>query len=131
MDHISQFRRMLADFLQANQFQVFSPVALSIAYFSMPDLPFKPSTGVFWIACVLVIVVVRLLFDVLGGKIQETWWCRAAKKAVAWFLEPSHSIDETPPTTNKFGDYLPRSPWRRHNPMDPSLEGTEMVGFGV
>lgn len=127
MDHFGQFMLTEAALWSANRLQVFSPIALGIAYFSMPELPFKPRPSVFFISCPLVIIFVRLLFDVLRGNVHETWWW----KGVTWLLNFSHSSHETSPTRKKFGSGLLRNLWGRRPRPDPSLEGTELVVIGV
>lgn len=55
-------------------------MALTIAYFSMPAavVAFKPSRITFFVALLVIMVLVRLLFDILGGRLLQTWWWHGA-----------------------------------------------------
>ncbi|QDS70485.1 hypothetical protein FKW77_010069 [Venturia effusa] len=103
---------------------VFSPIALSITYFSMPELPFKPTPQVFFVACALVLLLVKLLFDLSGGNVHETWWWRS----MIWLSNLSHSGSRTSSDGKGIGDGPVRHLWRR---SPTSLEDTEMETIAV
>jgi hypothetical protein len=74
--------RMLA-LSMANFLQILSPVALTIAYFSMPQavIPFKLDSKSFIVTTFTIMVVVRLLFVVIRALLRQPWWW---KKITAW-----------------------------------------------
>ncbi|RDI86230.1 hypothetical protein Vi05172_g3802 [Venturia inaequalis] len=62
---------------------VFSPIALTIAYFSLPAplLRATPSLPVFFLVCCGVLLLVRVLFDILGG-VEQIWWYKGMQSLV-------------------------------------------------
>ncbi|PSS22711.1 hypothetical protein M430DRAFT_16661 [Amorphotheca resinae ATCC 22711] len=62
---------------------ILSPVALTIAYFSMPQavIPFKLDSKSFIVTTFTIMVVVRLLFVVIRALLRQPWWW---KKITAW-----------------------------------------------
>jgi hypothetical protein len=53
---------------------IFSPIALSFAYFSMPPavIPFELNVKHFLISTVIFLIIVRLLFYIFGGQLHKT-----------------------------------------------------------
>jgi hypothetical protein len=89
--------------------QIFSPIAVCIAYFSMPTTVtgFVPSRTAFFSAMFLIMLCLRLLLDVYRGQVDQTWWW----KAIVWW-------------THKFAACLPGALMKsRHGPADPDPEG--------
>jgi hypothetical protein len=103
--------------------QVFSPIALTIAYFSMPQavIPFEQNVKHFLITIVVMAVIVQLLFFIFGDRVRHWLWRRVGGSA------KGAELDRIPSST---GDYLACLvavlTRRRRVSSDPSLEGTEM-----
>lgn len=79
-----------------NVAQIFSPIALTIAYFSLPTilLPGIPILPVFLLVFLGIAIMVRVLFDVSGNKVDQIWWYRGVKYLVVKFRSPTSSPDE-------------------------------------
>jgi hypothetical protein len=71
----SQHTRITAEWT----ISVFSPIALSFAYFSMPPalIPFELSVKHFAVSTLFFLIIVRLLFYVFGGQLHNTWLWKA------------------------------------------------------
>jgi hypothetical protein len=127
----SQFRFVRCEcsfFSAANLLQIISPIALATAYFSMPQavIPFKLNAKSFFIATLVIMAVVRLLFAVLGALLRQSWWW---KKITTWVK--TMQLDEMTRrlSTSHYGNRFALRGVRSY--PDRATEGVEMDTFGV
>jgi hypothetical protein len=114
---------------------VFTPVALTIAYFSMPQavIPFHMSFRSFLIALVVISAIVRLLFFLFGGRLRQSWlWQITGADVHLARLQgamPSNFYSVLGYNSNVLAAInLPHR--RRLTSEDPSVEGTELNNWG-
>lgn len=92
MDNIGLLKLTIGATQELTFFQIFTPIAICIAYFSMPEyvMPFIPSRSIFYIAMIIIVICVRLLFEISRGSLCDTWWWRI----ITWplrFIRPDHT----------------------------------------
>jgi len=100
----------------ANLAQIFSPIALAIAYFSMPQavIPFELSFKHWLIMLLVMAAVVRLLFFVFGG---------GPGRLVNAVQLDGKVQDRLLSVQDRLARFLPRRNLRN---SDPSQEGIEL-----
>lgn len=91
----------------------------------MPAPVLPPGKAAFFVTMLVMMFLVRLLLDLFGGRLQETWWW----KSLAWFSR-FWILDETTlqPAGKKAGHTLPSLAVRPNRLPDLSREGIELDG---
>jgi hypothetical protein len=86
-------------------------------------MAFKASRVTFFIALFVIMLFVRLFFDVLGGRIQRCWWWKAA----AWCVKIINKSEKTTHPRSLFDGLMPSAfTKRRRHHTDLPLHGNEV-----